>query len=83
VHALKKDERNLSTYGHLIEDNQGILNSLQRWQVNHVSHNLNGAAHRLTSEALYLRDEQCFLEETPNVYWILFMLSAALNWFYL
>jgi hypothetical protein len=29
VHALKKDGRYLSTHGHLIENTQVILNSLQ------------------------------------------------------
>jgi hypothetical protein len=45
VQAPKEDGLNLSKYDDLIEDAQGILNGLQKWQINHVSRNLNGAAH--------------------------------------
>jgi hypothetical protein len=77
--VLKKDRRNWSRYGHFIEDTQGILNSLQRWQVNHVSRNLNGAVYRLAKEALYVSEDQYFLEETPHIFRILSLLSNVLN----
>jgi hypothetical protein len=68
VHALKKDGRYLSTHGHLIENTQVILNSLQNWQINYANQNVNGEAQRLAKKALYLNDEQCFIEETPDIF---------------
>lgn len=65
VQALTKDGRNWSKYGYLIEDTHGILNSMQKLQVIHVSCNLNSAIHRLAREALSLCEEQCFIEEVP------------------
>jgi len=53
--------------------------SLQRWQVNHVSRNLNGAVYRLAKEALYVSEDQYFLEETPHIFRILSLLSNVLN----
>jgi hypothetical protein len=35
----------VNKYENFIEDTQEILNSPQNWQINHVSRNLNGAAH--------------------------------------
>lgn len=79
MQVLKKDSRDLSTYRLLIENTQGILNSLQRWQINHVCRNLNGAAHQL-GRALYLCEEQCLFEEILHVFRILLRLSAVLKW---
>lgn len=65
----------------LIDDTRSALNCLQQWRVSNVQRNGNEAAHRLTKEALMLKDEHILLDETPFVCWILHLLSIVLNCF--
>jgi hypothetical protein len=59
VHALRKDGRNWSWYGHIVEDTRDALNCLHKWNVNHVKRTLNGLAHRLAKKGLSMLEEQC------------------------
>jgi hypothetical protein len=73
VQKLKKYGEKTSKYDHFIEHTQGIPKALQKWQVNHVSCNLNSVTHQIVKQALYLSEEQCFLKETSHIFMILFL----------
>lgn len=65
VQVLRKEGKNYSRYGHIIEEALEALNWLQAWNVNHVRRQLNGAAHGLAKEALSLSMENDLIEEVP------------------
>jgi hypothetical protein len=65
VHALRKDSACWGRYGNLVDDAKNLLNSIDKWEVQHVKRSGNEAAHRLAKLALSIREEEFWRLECP------------------
>jgi ribonuclease HI len=51
VNAIKDSGTQWSSYGHIVGDVRYVLNNMRSWEIGHVKHGANGAAHDLAKEA--------------------------------
>jgi hypothetical protein len=51
INALKDTSINWRGFGRLVEDTLTVLIYLSSWQINHVRHETNSAAHKLVKTA--------------------------------
>lgn len=65
VNAVKAEDRKWSSFGQLMEDIRGVLNTLQDWKICHVKREVNGIAHILAKIAVQRVIDHAWIEETP------------------
>jgi ribonuclease HI len=66
VNAIKDSGTQWSSYGHIVGDVRYVLNNMRSWEIGHVKHGANGAAHVLAKEAGRHAEEQIWMEEIPT-----------------
>jgi ribonuclease HI len=65
VKAIKEPWTQWRSYGHLVEDARGVLNTRRSWTIGHVKRETNYAAHTLAKEAVNGVIDQIWMEEIP------------------
>ena len=63
---MRKEENCWRRYGILLNDAEDLIRSCQQWEVNHVTREDNGAAHRLAKMALLIGEDQKWSETFPE-----------------
>ena len=65
VKAIREPGIQWSSYGHLVEDARGVLNTNRSWTIGHVKREANSATHTLAKEAVKGVIDHIWMEEIP------------------